>query len=144
TRILVATNVAARGLDVKHIARVINYELPETAALLTHRVGRTGRMGRSGEAITLLTQDDEPAWRKLLRELTRHPVRRPWRGRHEPGPVEKEPSRSPDQAPTVPPSPAAASRARPLPPPPFGGHTPAPPAGATHPQRTGPRPPAWL
>jgi len=84
TPILIATNVAARGIDVEHIAQVINYELPETAALLTHRVGRTGRMGRSGEAITLLTPDDELAWRKLLRELRRHPVRRPWRGRHEP------------------------------------------------------------
>ena len=84
TPILIATNVAARGLDVEHVAQVINYELPETADLLTHRVGRTGRMGRSGEAITPLTPDDEPAWRKLLRDLRRHPVRRPWRGRHEP------------------------------------------------------------
>ncbi|MCJ7509991.1 MAG: DEAD/DEAH box helicase, partial [Dehalococcoidia bacterium] len=52
--ILVATNVAARGLDVLSIERVINYELPETADLFTHRVGRTGRMGRSGRAITLI------------------------------------------------------------------------------------------
>jgi len=84
TPILIATNVAARGLDVEHVAQVINYELPETADLLTHRVGRTGRMGRSGEAITLLTPEDELQWRKLLRELRRHPVRRPWHGRHEP------------------------------------------------------------
>jgi ATP-dependent RNA helicase DeaD len=80
--ILIATNVAARGLDVDHITQVINYELPETAELLTHRVGRTGRMGRSGEAITLLTPDDEAAWKKLLRGLRRHPTRRPWRGSH--------------------------------------------------------------
>lgn len=84
TPILVATNVAARGIDVEHVEQVINYELPETASLLTHRVGRTGRMGRSGEAITLLTPDNEEAWRKLLKDLRRHPVRRPWRGRHEP------------------------------------------------------------
>jgi len=84
TPILVATNVAARGLDVDHVEQVINYELPETADLLTHRVGRTGRMGRDGEAITLLAPEDEPAWRKLLRELRRQPVRRPWRGRHDP------------------------------------------------------------
>lgn len=83
TPILLATNVAARGLDVEHIAQVINYELPETAGLLTHRVGRTGRMGRYGEAITLLSPTDELAWRKLLRELKRHPQRRTWRGRHE-------------------------------------------------------------
>jgi superfamily II DNA/RNA helicase len=85
TPILIATNVAARGLDVDHVAQVINYELPETADLLTHRVGRTGRMGRAGEAITLLTPEDETAWKKLLRELRRPPVRRPWRGRHEVG-----------------------------------------------------------
>src|SRR5262249_17903474 len=84
TPILLATNVAARGLDVEHVAQVINYELPESADLLTHRVGRTGRMGRFGEAITLLTPEDEVAWGKLLRDLRRHPVRRPWRGLHEP------------------------------------------------------------
>ena len=82
TPILLATNVAARGLDVENVAQVINYELPETADLLTHRVGRTGRMGRAGEAITLLTPVDEVAWRKLLRELKRPPARRPWLGRH--------------------------------------------------------------
>ena len=91
TPILIATNVAARGLDVDHVAQVINYELPETADLLTHRVGRTGRMGREGEAITLLTPEDEPAWKKLLRELRRHPVRRPWRGRHDAGGSPEEP-----------------------------------------------------
>lgn len=82
TPILIATNVAARGLDVDHVARVINFELPETAALLTHRVGRTGRMNRAGEAITLLAPEDEPKWRSLLRELARPPLRRPWHGRH--------------------------------------------------------------
>jgi len=82
TPILIATNVAARGLDVDHVARVINFELPETAALLTHRVGRTGRMDRAGEAITLLTPEDEPQWRTLLRELPQKPTRVPWRERH--------------------------------------------------------------
>ncbi|HEY8172563.1 MAG TPA: DEAD/DEAH box helicase, partial [Dehalococcoidia bacterium] len=63
TLILLATNVAARGLDVLHVTRVINYELPETHELFTHRVGRTGRMGRSGRAITLLGAGDLPKWR---------------------------------------------------------------------------------
>jgi ATP-dependent RNA helicase DeaD len=81
--ILIATNVAARGLDVEHVAQVINFELPETAELLTHRVGRTGRMGRSGEAITLLGPEDDVAWKKLVRGLRRHPTRRPWRGTHQ-------------------------------------------------------------
>ena len=56
--VLVATNVAARGLDVTHVAQVINIELPESPELLTHRIGRTGRMGRQGQAITLLGPED--------------------------------------------------------------------------------------
>lgn len=71
TPVLLATNVAARGLDVLHIARVINYELPETHELFTHRVGRTGRMGRSGTAITLLGPADLPKWREIERGLGR-------------------------------------------------------------------------
>jgi ATP-dependent RNA helicase DeaD len=77
-RILLATNVAARGLDVLEIEQVINYELPESAELFTHRVGRTGRMEREGEAITLLTPADLPAWRKMLRELRVDIPVRPW------------------------------------------------------------------
>jgi len=71
TPVLLATNVAARGLDVLHITRVINYELPETHELFTHRVGRTGRMGRSGSAITLLGPADLPKWREIERGLQR-------------------------------------------------------------------------
>lgn len=71
TPILVATNVAARGLDVLHIDRVINYELPETHELFTHRIGRTGRMGRSGHAITLLGAADLPKWHEIERGLGR-------------------------------------------------------------------------
>jgi superfamily II DNA/RNA helicase len=66
---LLATNVAARGLDVLSIEQVINYELPESAELFTHRVGRTGRMDNTGEAITLLTPDDMAAWRRFQRDL---------------------------------------------------------------------------
>ena len=69
--ILVATNVAARGIDVSDIEQVINYELPESAELFTHRIGRTGRMGRSGEAITLVSPAEAQQWRKLERELGR-------------------------------------------------------------------------
>lgn len=67
--ILVATNVAARGLDILHIGRVINYEIPETHELFTHRVGRTGRMGRSGEAITLVAATDLAKWQTIEKGL---------------------------------------------------------------------------
>ena len=76
--ILLATNVAARGLDVDGIDRVINYELPESAELFTHRVGRTGRMGRQGEAITFITPEDAPKWRQIERALGRSLPRAPW------------------------------------------------------------------
>jgi len=67
TPILVATNVAARGLDIDGISQVINYDLPDSIQLFTHRVGRTGRMGKSGEAITFVTPDDEKKWREIER-----------------------------------------------------------------------------
>jgi len=67
--ILVATNVAARGLDILHIERVINFELPETHELFTHRVGRTARMGRPGRAITLVSATDLTKWQSIERGL---------------------------------------------------------------------------
>lgn len=66
---LLATNVAARGLDIQGIHQVINYELPESSDLFTHRVGRTGRMGREGKAITLLAPADLPQWKRMTRSL---------------------------------------------------------------------------
>ena len=66
---LLATNVAARGLDIHGIYQVINYELPESSDLFTHRIGRTGRMGRQGKAITLLAPSDLPKWRIMARSL---------------------------------------------------------------------------
>ena len=66
---LLATNVAARGLDIQGIYQVINYELPESSDLFTHRIGRTGRMGRQGKAITLLVPSDVPKWRRMARNL---------------------------------------------------------------------------
>jgi len=79
-RILVATNVVARGIDVQSIGRVINYELPESSQLLTHRVGRTGRMGRKGQAITLLSPVDAVKWSDLEKGLGRRIARAPWQG----------------------------------------------------------------
>lgn len=65
TNILVATNVAARGLDISHVGLVVNYELPDTSQWLVHRVGRTARMGEKGRALTFITPEDQLAWRKL-------------------------------------------------------------------------------
>ncbi|AKU22709.1 DEAD/DEAH box helicase [Massilia sp. NR 4-1] len=71
--ILVATDVAARGLDVERISHVINYDVPYDAESYTHRIGRTGRAGRSGEAILFIT----PRERNLLKSIeraTRQPI----------------------------------------------------------------------
>src|SRR5262249_37370361 len=85
--ILVATNVAARGLDVPEVGQVINYEMPESLEWFTHRVGRTGRMGRAGQSITLLAPDDAPKWRQFERVLGKRIERRPWPQRGEAPPV---------------------------------------------------------
>ena len=78
TSVLVATNVAARGLDIEGIGHVINYDLPDSELLFTHRVGRTGRMGRAGEAVTFVTSDEEKKWREIERGLGRRFIRTPW------------------------------------------------------------------
>lgn len=71
TSVLVATNVAARGLDILHIGRVINYEIPDSAELFAHRAGRTGRMGRSGRVFTIVTATDLAKWQAMERRLGR-------------------------------------------------------------------------
>lgn len=65
--ILVATEVAARGLDIPDVTHVINYDIPDDADAYIHRVGRTGRMGRAGEAITFVT----PREGRLLQSIER-------------------------------------------------------------------------
>jgi superfamily II DNA/RNA helicase len=66
--VLVATNVAARGLDMSHVGLVVNYELPDSPDAMTHRVGRTARNGNTGRAVTFLTQEDHEKWAKLRRQ----------------------------------------------------------------------------
>jgi ATP-dependent RNA helicase DeaD len=62
-RLLVATDIAARGLDIEHVTHVINYDVPSSSETYVHRIGRTGRVGRTGRAITFVTpaQRDEIA-----------------------------------------------------------------------------------
>jgi ATP-dependent RNA helicase RhlE len=64
-RILVATDIAARGIDVDSISHVINFDMPDTADAYIHRIGRTGRANRSGDAFTLVTSEDESMIRSL-------------------------------------------------------------------------------
>ncbi len=67
TRVLVATDIAARGLDIDQLPHVVNFELPQVAEDYVHRIGRTGRAGHEGEAISLVCVDE----RKLLRDIER-------------------------------------------------------------------------
>jgi ATP-dependent RNA helicase RhlE len=65
--IMVATDIAARGLDIDSITHVINYDMPDTADAYIHRIGRTGRAQRTGDAFTLVTDED----RDMIRSLER-------------------------------------------------------------------------
>jgi len=66
-RILVATDVAARGLDIPHIMHVINYDLPQCAEDYIHRIGRTGRAGAEGNALCFVSPADTGKWRAIAR-----------------------------------------------------------------------------
>jgi ATP-dependent RNA helicase DeaD len=69
TRVMVATNVAARGLDLPDVSHVINYDMPEDVDTYVHRVGRTARAGRTGEAITFIGEHDLDAFDVLRKRL---------------------------------------------------------------------------
>ena len=68
-QVLVATDVAARGLDIKSLDSVINFDLPRDSEDYVHRIGRTGRAGSGGEAVTFVTKHDTRNWQKILKEL---------------------------------------------------------------------------
>ena len=59
-QILVATDIASRGIDVDRLIHVINFEIPEQAETYVHRIGRTGRAGESGIALSFCTDDEKP------------------------------------------------------------------------------------
>ncbi len=68
-KIMVATDIAARGIDVSLISHVINYDMPDTSEAYTHRIGRTGRASRTGEAYTFMTQDERSIAQALERNV---------------------------------------------------------------------------
>lgn len=68
-RILIATDVASRGIDVKDITRVINFDFPRNIEEYVHRVGRTGRAGRTGEAFTYVAREDWKHAKELIEIL---------------------------------------------------------------------------
>src|SRR5690606_9886468 len=67
TRVLVATDIASRGIDVQEISHVFNYDLPEVAETYVHRIGRTGRNGASGTAVAFCDAEE----RQYLRQIER-------------------------------------------------------------------------
>ncbi|MCU6767868.1 DEAD/DEAH box helicase [Barnesiella propionica] len=69
TRVLIATDIAARGIDVNQLETVINYDLPDVPETYVHRIGRTGRAGNSGKAYTFCSQDERPML-KDIQKLT--------------------------------------------------------------------------
>ena len=75
-RILVATDIAARGIDVSSISHVINYDMPDTADAYTHRIGRTGRAAKTGDAFTFMTREDGEMVRAIERILGERVERR--------------------------------------------------------------------
>jgi ATP-dependent RNA helicase RhlE len=74
-RILAATDIAARGIDVCRVSHVINFDIPDTAETYIHRIGRTGRASRQGDAFTLVAPEDEGMMRSI-EQLLRKPLER--------------------------------------------------------------------
>ncbi len=106
-RVLVATDIAARGIDVSRISHVINFDLPDTAEAYTHRIGRTGRMERLGTAYSLVTVEDSGMIRTIERLLGHSLERRVLAGFDAVGPVEPKPAPAQQAAPARPrPAPA--------------------------------------
>jgi ATP-dependent RNA helicase RhlE len=70
-RALIATDIAARGIDVESLSHVINFEIPEVPETYVHRIGRTGRAGASGIAISFCDDEEMPDWRNIIRLINR-------------------------------------------------------------------------
>ena len=95
-QVLVATDIAARGIDIDELPHVVNFDLPHVAEDYVHRIGRTGRAGSSGEAVSLVSFDDRPLMTAIERLMTRQVEQRVIAG-FEPGnPLHQQP-REPQQ-----------------------------------------------
>jgi len=70
----VATDVAGRGIDIKDVSMVINYDMTKTIESYTHRIGRTGRAGKTGIAVTFVTQEDSAVFYDLKNLLVSSPI----------------------------------------------------------------------
>ncbi len=79
-QVMIATDIAARGLDVEHISHVINYDMPDTTDAYIHRIGRTGRAERLGDAFTLVTPEDSSTVRALEKVMGKPIERRKLEG----------------------------------------------------------------
>ena len=98
-RVLVATDIAARGLDIDQLARVVNFELPNVAEDYVHRIGRTGRAGREGQAISLVSPDEVKQLRDIQRLINREIPTRAIAGYHAGTALENKAFDSAPQAP---------------------------------------------
>ncbi len=70
-RVLIATDLAARGIDIQALPHVVNFELPRSPKDYIHRIGRTGRAGLEGEAISLITEEDKHHWNVIQKKMKR-------------------------------------------------------------------------
>ncbi len=94
-KILVATDIAARGIDISKISHVINFDMPDTVDAYTHRIGRTGRVDRTGEAYTFVTREDGALVRSIERVLKAQIERKSVPGFECNEPMAPAPERSP-------------------------------------------------
>jgi Superfamily II DNA and RNA helicases len=145
-QILVATDIAARGIDVSQVSHVINYDIPDTSEAYIHRIGRTGRAARNGDAFTMVTDEDTLMVKAIERTLGAAIERRTVEGFDYSVPAPRKddefarpprPPRNQPKAKKPQPKPAAgqgaahaAAGSKP------SGSKPAPAGGARHPQRT--------
>jgi ATP-dependent RNA helicase RhlE len=112
-RILVATDIAARGIDISHIAHVINYDLPQVPEDYVHRIGRTARAGAEGEAVSILVPEDREMWGRIQKLIGKKdaPGADPRAQRQAPTPTSSAPATAKTAAPS-PAKPGGAGRRR--------------------------------